>query len=603
MVAACTPLHRYPPPPGSLAAAAAATDVMHDIFGGPGLAFDVDMRYMSAPSPASMPPRCFDDAIAAASKLTAAASAASVAAATGPSNIVPPSAGAAAKVAGRSSSSNQRMANLSSVEPMALGGVELSAWGPVPAAPATTPGAARGLPSGAADSCSALSSDDCSGWSPFIEALCCTKMEEDGLGRQAPGAATSPMQLLAYDGAWERNPNDQRLALSEPERAWGFSGSTVAACISGCHDELSSAPRGAFAGPSAPRAVPSQPTAPRLGNGRDSRLGSFAGGGSNVLGPVWANRTWSDRQPPAMHSAGLPSVTNVSFAGREARAAFIKAERGSGLIKVEPVSYGLTGFHRASDPTGIKLDSAWPVDAADQMGETDAAPGVQASRRLSVRPSGRALARPSRHAGSSNTLADADAGSAKLLLLVMDGPEGGRENGGAADGGDCEDAEGGLERAGRKQRVAQAHITRSALKQHFHRPIKQAARHLGASLSCLKKVCRRLGVPRWPCRKLACLCKMRDTLQAEAAGGAGDKQVLLALVLRNIEEIYDNPDAPMYDCFARLRQNQYKNRHRSSGTVAGGPPAAAGRAGRRRQAEGGDSDTSESDDSVGSGYD
>ncbi len=50
------------------------------------------------------------------------------------------------------------------------------------------------------------------------------------------------------------------------------------------------------------------------------------------------------------------------------------------------------------------------------------------------------------------------------------------------------------------------------LPQYFNAPIKTAAQAVGLSLSCFKKVCRRLGVPRWPARKLRCLGKLRDTV-------------------------------------------------------------------------------------------
>lgn len=50
------------------------------------------------------------------------------------------------------------------------------------------------------------------------------------------------------------------------------------------------------------------------------------------------------------------------------------------------------------------------------------------------------------------------------------------------------------------------------LPQYYNAPIKTAAQAVGLSLSCFKKVCRKLGVPRWPARKLRCLGKLRDTV-------------------------------------------------------------------------------------------
>lgn len=41
------------------------------------------------------------------------------------------------------------------------------------------------------------------------------------------------------------------------------------------------------------------------------------------------------------------------------------------------------------------------------------------------------------------------------------------------------------------------------VQQHFHKPIKEAARDLGMCTTVLKKICRKNGVQRWPYRKLA----------------------------------------------------------------------------------------------------
>eukprot|EP00198_Chlamydomonas_reinhardtii_P009636 XP_001698973.1 RWP-RK transcription factor [Chlamydomonas reinhardtii] len=122
-------------------------------------------------------------------------------------------------------------------------------------------------------------------------------------------------------------------------------------------------------------------------------------------------------------------------------------------------------------------------------------------------------------------------------------------------------------------------VTLADLKLYYESPIKSASKALGFSLSCFKKLCRRLGVPRWPARKLLCLKKMRDALRAAGSdcGGRGssidseisaeERERLLERVKLNIAEIYDNPDTPMYGEFTRVRHLQYKSRTTSSATT------------------------------------
>ncbi|GAB4823336.1 hypothetical protein N2152v2_010382 [Parachlorella kessleri] len=50
--------------------------------------------------------------------------------------------------------------------------------------------------------------------------------------------------------------------------------------------------------------------------------------------------------------------------------------------------------------------------------------------------------------------------------------------------------------------ILAADITKEMLEQWFHLPSHEACGHLGISLSVLKRVCRKLGIPRWPYRTL-----------------------------------------------------------------------------------------------------
>ncbi|PNW82724.1 hypothetical protein CHLRE_06g291500v5 [Chlamydomonas reinhardtii] len=145
---------------------------------------------------------------------------------------------------------------------------------------------------------------------------------------------------------------------------------------------------------------------------------------------------------------------------------------------------------------------------------------------------------------------------------------------GAADDDDDDDDDGPAGN-GRDGRV----ITVDDLRHYYEVPIKEAARRLGYSVSCLKNICRRLGVPNWPSRKLLTLQKMRGALLgADAAangiraGGAGaasgqeaaearlERERLLERLALNIADIYADPHTPMYPEFMRVRQLQYKSR-------------------------------------------
>eukprot|EP00198_Chlamydomonas_reinhardtii_P006021 XP_001695357.1 RWP-RK transcription factor [Chlamydomonas reinhardtii] len=146
--------------------------------------------------------------------------------------------------------------------------------------------------------------------------------------------------------------------------------------------------------------------------------------------------------------------------------------------------------------------------------------------------------------------------------------------------------------------------TLEQLKRYYEQPIKAAARALGISLTCFKGVCRRLGVPRWPGRKLQTLKKMRDTLlQAgvggavtiECAGGAvispAEQTDLIAKIALNISDIYADACTPMYPEFTRVRQLQYKTRSVARQGRRGG--ASGGGGAGRKGAEGSDSSDGE----------
>jgi hypothetical protein len=51
-------------------------------------------------------------------------------------------------------------------------------------------------------------------------------------------------------------------------------------------------------------------------------------------------------------------------------------------------------------------------------------------------------------------------------------------------------------------------ITREELANYFNMPSEEAAHKLGVGLTCLKRICRKHGVSRWPYRKLKSLDRL-----------------------------------------------------------------------------------------------
>ncbi|GLC77773.1 hypothetical protein PLESTM_001141100 [Pleodorina starrii] len=57
----------------------------------------------------------------------------------------------------------------------------------------------------------------------------------------------------------------------------------------------------------------------------------------------------------------------------------------------------------------------------------------------------------------------------------------------------------------RQALTRKADLTNKDISSFFHMPIKDASRELGLSTTYLKRICRQLGIPRWPYRKVASL--------------------------------------------------------------------------------------------------
>eukprot|EP00903_Cladosiphon_okamuranus_P006994 g6805.t1 len=61
-------------------------------------------------------------------------------------------------------------------------------------------------------------------------------------------------------------------------------------------------------------------------------------------------------------------------------------------------------------------------------------------------------------------------------------------------------------------------ITIEILQQHFHQPLMTVAEELGVSLTMIKRLCRKLGMPRWPFRQIDSINKAMEDLQDQLEG-------------------------------------------------------------------------------------
>ncbi|EFJ46795.1 RWP-RK domain transcription factor [Volvox carteri f. nagariensis] len=107
-----------------------------------------------------------------------------------------------------------------------------------------------------------------------------------------------------------------------------------------------------------------------------------------------------------------------------------------------------------------------------------------------------------------------------------------------------------------------AHTVAASLREQiygtFDLPVADAARVLGISATELKRRCRRLGISRWPQRKLQSLRRIVQAAESDAGLSEDERKAVIELAARNREEIMADPDAPLVDLLKTVRQTQYK---------------------------------------------
>lgn len=66
---------------------------------------------------------------------------------------------------------------------------------------------------------------------------------------------------------------------------------------------------------------------------------------------------------------------------------------------------------------------------------------------------------------------------------------------------------------GRGRRPVPSTLSREVISSYFHMPVCQAAEELGIGETTLKERCRKVGIPRWPHRKLKSLEALMKNVQ------------------------------------------------------------------------------------------
>ena len=97
-------------------------------------------------------------------------------------------------------------------------------------------------------------------------------------------------------------------------------------------------------------------------------------------------------------------------------------------------------------------------------------------------------------------------------------------------------------------------LTIEDLRQHFDKPIAEAAFNFGICTTLLKKICRKIGVKRWPCRQIRSLTKTIRALELQLTKThAFDERLRLT---EQIEELMEKHAAIVKDPSAGGRLGQ-----------------------------------------------
>lgn len=104
-------------------------------------------------------------------------------------------------------------------------------------------------------------------------------------------------------------------------------------------------------------------------------------------------------------------------------------------------------------------------------------------------------------------------------------------------------------------------ITHSLLRSKYHLPISKAAKELGMGVTVMKKYCRRMGINRWPFRKLNSMAKLINSVQGTISAN-GQQVDTLDSLLEEKKSIENDPSVKMRQQTKKLRQSSFKERYK-----------------------------------------
>ncbi|PWA90234.1 RWP-RK domain-containing protein [Artemisia annua] len=107
-------------------------------------------------------------------------------------------------------------------------------------------------------------------------------------------------------------------------------------------------------------------------------------------------------------------------------------------------------------------------------------------------------------------------------------------------------------------------LSREEIARYYHIPISQATRKFNIGVSLLKRQCRKLGIKRWPSRKLISLQELINHFKAEH-GDAQPQEYTREIITRLLKEkkkVEENPNYQLPKNIIQLRKRSFKARYK-----------------------------------------
>mmetsp|Transcript_13587 Transcript_13587/g.26108 ORF Transcript_13587/g.26108 Transcript_13587/m.26108 type:complete len:309 (+) Transcript_13587:1-927(+) len=142
------------------------------------------------------------------------------------------------------------------------------------------------------------------------------------------------------------------------------------------------------------------------------------------------------------------------------------------------------------------------------------------------------------------------------------------------------------------KRVGQQ-LTLEDIKPYFQLNIEDAAKALGVGLTMFKRKCRKVGIPRWPKRKLDSVCNLGGNLTSLSSNNdnahdieqRGKIQVGWQVCREMHEELLYNPGVDFTSYFRTLRQQCFKLKYKSKRALQSKFPHQQSPKGKRKRCD------------------